>query len=167
MAFDPMQFIQATVTSPMSTAISVCPEGEWTAVVSDAGDMKDWFREAKWTDKKTGEPRSAAAMSIPFLITDAKPRGILKKKPEESLFASMDFFLDIDSQGGLDTSEGKNTKLGQLRKALSQNDVGMPWSFSMLRGAGPVIVKVVQESFDPNDPTRKAARIVKVTKIPF
>jgi hypothetical protein len=102
MAFDPMQFIQATVTSPMSTAISVCPEGEWTAVVSDAGDMKDWFREAKWTDKKTGEPRSAAAMSIPFLITDAKPRGILKKKPEESLFASMDFFLAKERTPSLD-----------------------------------------------------------------
>lgn len=158
--FDPSQFINATVNSPMSTAVVVCPEGEWTAVVSDDGDLSDWFSEVEWKDKKTGEQRSAPKVSIPFKITDQRAFTIGKR---DSFYVTLDSFIDLDSSGNMSTEEGKNVKIGQLRAALGQNTPG--WNFSMLRGAGPVVVKVYQESYDKNDPTRKAARVARVMKL--
>jgi hypothetical protein len=165
--FDPSQFVNATVTSPMSTSVIVCPEGEWKAIVSDEGDLKEWFRLVEWKDKKNGEDRSSPAVRIPFKIIDQRAKDILSKpgQPfERDLYASMDSFLDLDSAGNPDVSEGKNVKLGQLRKALDQNNPGQTWGFQMLRGAGPVIVKVAQRS-DEKDPNRKFADVVRVLKL--
>lgn len=165
MSFNAEQFINSTVNAPMSTATIVCPEGEWTAVISDEGDLADWFRTVEWKDKKSGADRSSPAIRIPFLITDQRARAIAKRSDDAKLYAYMDSFLDLDHDGNLDTSEGKNVKLGALRAALGQNNAGTPWTFSMLRGAGPVIVKVSQRSFDDKDPSRKAADVVRVLRM--
>jgi hypothetical protein len=165
MSFDPSQFINTTVQGPMSTAYVVCPEGEWRAVVSDDGEINSWFREVKWNDKQTGQEKTAVGVKIPFRIIDEKARQIAKRGPEEKLYAFLDAFLDIDAQGGLDLSEGKNVKLGQLRNALGQNAAGQAWSFGMLRGAGPLVVKVKQDSFDKSDPSRKSATVVGFAKL--
>jgi len=165
MAFDADKFLSSNTVGPMSTQITPCPEGTFTAVVSGDGDIKDWFREVEWKDKKTGEPRSAQAVRIPFLITDD---GVRAKLSRDTVIVPYDIFLDLiygktsNDPDTLDTGEGKNVKLGQLRAALGQNNPN--WNFSQLRGAGPVMVKVSQRS-DSRDPQVKYAQVERVAPV--
>ena len=75
----------------------------------------------------------------------------------------MNCWLDLNEDGsGLDLSEGKNVSLGRLRKALDQNSGA--WNPMMMKGKGPLMVKVTQRS-DKNDPTIKYAEVARVSKI--
>lgn len=159
MAFDAKKFVADASVPPMSTQFLACPEGTYTATISDDGDIDDWFREVEWKDKKTGEPRSAAAVRIPFLVTDS---GVKAQLGRDSIIVPYDVFLDVTGDGKLDTSEGKNVRIGQLREALGQNNSN--WGWSMLRGAGPVMIKVSQRS-DPKDPQIKYAQVDRVAKV--
>ena len=157
--FDMDKFLASNTVGPMSTQITPCPEGTYTAVISGDGDIKEWFRPVEWKDKKTGEPRRADAVRIPFLITDD---GVRAKLGRETVIVPYDVFLDLTADDKFDTSEGKNVKIGQLREALGQN--GANWNFTQLRGAGPVMVKVSQRS-DSKDPQTKYAQIDRVAKV--
>lgn len=160
MPFDPDTFLNQDTSGPLATTIRPAPEGEYQAVVSADGEQKDWFREAEWEDKKTGEHRSAPVAEIPMEITDPRIKAALPER--DRVIVPFKFFLDM-KDGRLDTGPDKNIRLGQLRAALGQNGPG-PWNWSMLRGAGPVLVKVTQRS-DPKDPERKFAEVTKVTRI--
>lgn len=160
MAFNARQFLDQTVTAPMSTMVTPCPEGEWQARVIDEGNIEEWFREAEWTDKSTGEARSSPTARIPFIIIDQRPLQMLKR---EKLIVPYDIFLDVTPDGRLDTGEDKNVRLGALRAALGQN-ADTSWGFSKLWGAGPCIVKVSHRS-DAKDPLRKFAQVDRVAKL--
>lgn len=159
MAFDAKAFASATLDTPLSTSIVPCPEGIYTAVIDGDGDIDDWFREVKWTDKKTGNERTAQSLRIPFKITDSGVQTALKR---ETVIVPYDIFLDLTKEGRLDSSEGRNVKLGQIFAALGMNGPGA--SIMNLRGAGPLMVKVSQRS-DTKDPQLKYAQVDRVAKI--
>ena len=74
------------------------------------------------------------------------------------------FFLDIDPiTGQLKNGPEDNVSLGQRREALGLNGVGA-FSPSMLRGAGPAMVKIVHRP-DDRDPTRKYAEIGRCARL--
>ena len=75
----------------------------------------------------------------------------------------MTIWLDVRADGaGLDMSEGKNVGLGRLRAALDQNSGA--WNPLMMKGKGPVMIKVGQRS-DKNDPTVKYAEVQRIAKL--
>lgn len=51
-------------------------------------------------------------------------------------------FLDTEADGSISFGPNKNIRLGRTREACGQNDPKKPWNFNMLRGAGPVLLKV-------------------------
>lgn len=51
-------------------------------------------------------------------------------------------FLDVEKDGSLSFGPNKNVRLGRTREAVGQNDPKKPWNFNMLRGGGPVLLKV-------------------------
>jgi hypothetical protein len=89
---------------------------------------------------------------------DQMPNQILKR---DKVLVPMNIWLDVNGEA-LDLSEGKNVGLGRLRKALDQNDGA--WNPLMMKGRGPVMIKVTQRS-DKNDPTQKYAEVNRVSKI--
>ncbi len=140
--FNATDFLNSTVSGPMSTSIPPVPEGEWRAMVDDS----DKFVEFREVNTRNG-PRPIA--TIWFSIVDDACRAQLGR---DTVRIKHDIWLDLTPSGSIDTGEGKNVKLGQLRAALGQNDGS--WSFGQLRGAGPVIVKTVQrqnEKLQPDD----------------
>ena len=157
MAFDAEKFLNQTVNDPMSTSVIPCPEGEFKAFVDD-GDKAVSFREG-------GTDRNGNALSpqcvVLFAITgDQLPNQILKR---DKVLVPMNCWLDITEDGNsLDLSEGKNVGLGRIRKALDQNEGS--WNPLMMKGKGPVMIKVGQRS-DKNDPTIKYGEVTRVAKI--
>jgi hypothetical protein len=156
MAFDADKFLNQVVTEPMSTVTVPCPEGEYKAFVDD-GDKGVTFREGG-TDRN-GNELSPQCIVLFAIFGDQIPNQQLKR---EKVFVPMNIWLDVTGDA-LDLSEGKNVGLGRLRKALDQNE-DRSWSPLMMKGKGPVMIKVTQRS-DKNDPTQKYAEVSRVSRI--
>jgi len=156
--FDPSTFLSQTVDAEMDTTIKQCPEGEFRAMIDDFDNNAfDSFEGKK--EKTAG--RTFVTFKPPFVIQDAAVAAELER--DKVVVYHKGIFLDFNEQGQLDTGKGKNVDLGRLRESVNQNQAG-PWSFDMLKGAGPVMVKVVHEAAK-DDPERKYARVTKVTRI--
>src|SRR5258706_8844783 len=153
MAFNAEKFLHSTVSAPMSTVVLVCPEGEYKAFIDD-GDKAITFRDG---DKAKNLSPQAVVL---FSILDEEVRKQLKR---EKVLVPMNCWLDLDEAGeDLDLSEGKNVSLGRLRKAVDQNEGA--WNPMMLKGKGPLMVKVTNRS-DKNDPIVKYAEVSRVSRI--
>ena len=155
MSFNAEAFLNQTVSGPMSTITIPCPEGEFKAFVDD-GDNAISFQEGG-LDRNGNElsPR----MKVNFAITgDQLPNQQLKR---DKVIVAMNIWLDVDGDK-IATEEGKNVGLGRLRKALDQNDGA--WNPLMMKGKGPVMIKVGQRS-DRNDPSQKYAEVTRVSAI--
>lgn len=156
MDFDPNAFMEQAVDAPLATSPTLCPEGQWQAVIDDFDTSERYFREI------TSEKGTFHIFSCPFVIQD---EGVKQQTGRDKVVVSMDMFLDIDPATGQLRSEGDaNWQLGRVKEAVGQKDV-IPWGFGMLRGAGPVLVNVRHRQIDQNDPERKAAEVNRVVRI--
>lgn len=161
MVFDPKQFLNLTVSGPMATKITPAPEGEWLCNISTKTPVAEWFDEAEWKDKKSGQTKTQPTCKVPVEIVDPRAKELVKR---ETLMVSYDMFLDLLPNGQLDTSEDKNVRLGALREALGQNNEPS-WTFERLYGAGPFMAKVVHQKDDrrPDDTFAKISRVARVS----
>jgi hypothetical protein len=156
MPFDADKFLNSTITESMSTATVPCPEGEFQAFVDD-GDKAIAFREGG--KDRNGNDLSPQCVVLFASMGNQMPNQILKR---DKVLVPLNCWLDIDDQGNLDVSEGKNVGLGRLRKALDMNEGA--WSPLSMKGKGPVMIKVSQRA-DKNDPTIKYGEVARVAKI--
>lgn len=156
MAFDPSKFSQP-ITGAMSTEYEIVPEGDFTLMVGDY-DEATWFRSQTFTNDD-GTTRDAVSVSIPMEILDDNVRA---KMGRERVFSRYQFFLDMDAEGNIDFTQGKNVKLGRLRQVLDQNDPSLAWSFPLLAGKGPFKGHNKVTSSKKN-PEQKFAEISRVT----
>lgn len=72
-------------------------------------------------------------------------------------------FLDVEKDGSLSFGPNKNVRLGRTREAVGQNDPKAKWNFNMLRGQGPVLLKV-SHRFNKQTGEGPFAQIDRVTK---
>jgi len=155
MPFDADKFLNQTINDSMSTITIPCPEGEYKAFVDD-GEKAITFREGGLD--RNGNELSPQCVVLFAIMGDQLPNQVLKR---DKVMVPMSIWLDVKNDA-LDLTEGKNVGLGRLRKALDQNDGA--WSPMMMKGRGPVMVKVTQRS-DKNEPTQKYAEVSRVSKI--
>lgn len=154
MSFDVDAFMNTTVDAPMSTEVAKTPEGEFRVVIGQI--TSENFKVIQVNDDKApGGKRDAHLLSVPFIIRDQE---INVKADRDTIVHNESFFLDF-KDGGLDTGEGKNVKLGQLRAALDQNVPG--WSPMHLANAGPLMIAVKHA---PGKGANAGKTFVNVTK---
>lgn len=161
--FNAAEFMQSTIDQPMETEYQLCPEGTFPAMIADfdekAVDRVD-FNYKK--GPKAGQPGSMVKFNCPFSIQDAT---VLAKMGRDNVQVEWQMILDVNELGQLDFGKDKNVKLGQLRDAVDQNKPGA-WGVFSLRGAGPLLVKVVHETFTRKDGTEgTAARVTRAVRI--
>lgn len=127
MKFDKETFLSTHIEAPMETKFTPLPEDDYRAVIDDID----------FVEMGQGENKSNVLVVV-FAVLDAKAREFMKMdKPT----VKHNIFLDFESDGRLSFGTNKNIGLGMLRDALGQN-TGAPWNFNMLRGAGPVLLKI-------------------------
>ena len=115
-AFDPDSFLSTTTEDANETSFRPIPEGEYNAVITKL-------------DVRT--PKESTILDITWSVDDETARvetGMDDPQVRQSVF------LDINTQGGLESGANKNVQLGRLREALGQNLTGQPWAPSMLEG---------------------------------
>lgn len=125
---DPSDFLNQTVTGAFSTQRIPIPKGEYPAMIKDLGH--------RTMDSKDNPGTIVHMLDVTYGIDDANVKEVTGL-PEPSVRQTV--FLDLDANGQLDTSKGKNVQLGRLREAAGQNDPNTPWSFGMLKGAALVV----------------------------
>lgn len=158
--FDPSTFMNETIDAPKGdTTIQQCPEGEFRAMIDDFDENAFRNFDAKEGSKSAG--KNFTVFQPMFVIQDAAVQAELER--EKVSVPHRGIFLDFDSSGALDFSKGKNVDLNRLREAVGQNEAGQ-WNFSMLKGAGPVMVQVKQIA-DKDDPEKKFSKVTKVVAI--
>jgi hypothetical protein len=163
MSFDPDTFMQQTVDAPLATEYVLAPQGEYLASIDDF--ESDAIEQIHFDYKKgprAGTPGTMTKLTLPFIINDDTVKASLGR---DKVVVSKQLILDIDEKGDLDYATGRNVELGRIRDAVGQNGNG-PWSISQLRGAGPVMVKVVHIEFERRDGTKgKRAEIERVVRV--
>lgn len=129
--FNPDTFINADYDTGSTQALLV-PEGEYMFQMSTEEPAK-WIRGGEYDDKKTGEHKTWTRFEP---LCECLDDGMRAKMGRDKVLVPFDGgFLDLDNNGRLDMSAGKNVKLNQLRDALGQNTPG--WQLAKLQGAGP------------------------------
>jgi hypothetical protein len=147
--FDPDSFLASTVDSANDTTVQPLSPGEYNAQVEE---LK--FREVTGKD---GDPRY-----ILDVIYDILDDGAKKELGREKITVRQTLWLDVTSQGQLDTAKGKNISLGRLRSAAGLNDPGKPFAPVNLKGC---VVKVQTTlRADNRDPSIQYAEVKSVGK---
>lgn len=132
--FDMDAFMNAAEeTAALDTEYRPVPQGKYLAVVE-----KVEGRRTTYTDKKTGEEKVATNLDVTWDIQDDQVKLDLQR---EKVTVRQGLFLELNPQGKIDTSPGKNVRLGRLRAALGQNTPG-PWSPMSMQGCGPCYITV-------------------------
>jgi hypothetical protein len=158
--FDARQFLNQTVSTSMATSVKPPPEGEWKAMVSTQIPIEEWFGEATWKDKSTGQDKTTPTVKIPFEIVDDTARALAQR---EKIIVYYDCFLDLNPDGTLATGDDKNVRIGALREALGQNQES-DWTFQRFFGAGPFMAKINHQT-NKNNPDEKFGRVGRVSRI--
>ena len=127
-SFDPETFMHSEVEGKMEVTFTPVPEGEFGAYIDDI--------EAASVETKNGP---APVLYVTYAITDEE---VKEQIDLDHPTVRQTVWLDFDDSGALSFSTNKNVRLGRIREATGQNVDGEPWSPSMLKGAGPVTVKV-------------------------
>lgn len=122
MSFDADSFLNSAVTGTNSTKIIPCPVGEYPGVI-DSLKARQWQSQ---DGTKTG-----VALDVIWIVEDD---GARQATGRESVTVKQGVMLDLDPNGALDMSEGKNVGLGRLRAATGLNNEGEAFSFNMLPG---------------------------------
>lgn len=158
--FDPNAFLQETITAEGSTKVELIPQGEYVAFVANSDDLSKWFRQNEITKgDRAGEMITAA--KIPFRLDNP---ALQEKLGRNALNVVMDCVIDLTPDGKLDMGKSKNTRLNRLRAALGQNSADKPWSWAMLPGSGPLMVKVTHRQ-DPKDSSKYYEEVADVSPI--
>ncbi len=141
MLFNAEDFLNQTTEAAMQDKWTEVPEGEYAASIGDGpNDVTVEGIQGKKDTSKT-YPR----LTIYYSIIDE----VLKQKlGKESIRVRQQFLLDMDDTGRLAFGVDRNVRLGQVRAATGLNNPGMAFSLGMLKGKGPVRVKVKQRTAD-------------------
>lgn len=156
-SFDPQSFLNSQTFQEGSTKISPFPDGDYIAVIEKI-DARSGI-----IGKGDRQGEQWVAIEATFKLTDYTSgdlEEIARNIGREDKLVRQSYFIDIDSNGGIDMSEGKNLRLNRLREAVGQNVSGQPWSPNMLQGAGPLVIRVVQDPRE-DDPETVYNRVTR------
>jgi hypothetical protein len=163
MDFNPEDFMNQTVDQPLDFERTMVPEGEFKGSVGDF--TSEAFETITFTYKRgpnAGQEGAMHKFTCPIIIDDPQ---VAAKMQQETPRVYMNCTLDFDDQGKLEFGPNKNIDLGKLRHAVGQNNAG-PWSISMLRGAGPFMVKIQHRTGKRKDGTEfKVAEPIRFAPI--
>lgn len=147
--FNAEDFLNQTIEDAGQTALRICPEGSFAAVLQDI--KIEQFRGKKDPSKVYTKA------SLRWSVEDDAARAELKR---DSIVVFQDIFIDLTAAGRIDTADDKNLALWRVRDALGQNVPKKEWKPSMMLG-GLATITVVHETV--NDSI--VARVGKVKPI--
>lgn len=153
--FNEDEFLGSTVTGATSTRRKNLPPGTYIALIKDLG-TRDTV--GKPGSKRAGEKFYWLDAELEVQLAGTPAAAELKR---DTYRLTHSLGLELTESGALDMSEGANVYLGQLRKALGQNDPSRPWRPRDMVG-NLIRIEVTNEP-DANDSERVYDRVKNVS----
>lgn len=125
--FDKETFLSQTVEGEMETKFTPVPINEYDSYIDDI--------DVKMPDEGSD---NSPILLVKHKILDDK---LKEELGMEDIIVTDTVFLDVEPDGSLSRGINKNVKLGKYREACGQNN-GKAWSPMMMRGVGPLRIKV-------------------------
>ena len=144
--FDADTFLSTQTTEKTASHYTPIPEGEYQAMIEDVV-----VRQPK---------EGMLILDVTYSILDENVKAQLGL---ERATARQSIFLDLAPSGGLAVGPNKNVRLGKVREAAGQN-TGKPWAPAMLRGAGPMLIKI-KHRVDQDDPDTVYTDVARVAPL--
>lgn len=145
--FDPNTFLNQELSGANEVKYTPVPEGEYKAYIDDLG-----------TDSYKDAP--ILIITYALLDDDGKLKNLLGlEKPT----LQDRIFLDVNEDNSIAFGPNKNVRLGRVREAVGQNDPKKKWNFNMLRGAGPVLLRI-SHTYDKTTGEGPYSRVERVVK---
>lgn len=150
--FDPVIFEQMILEEANETEFTPVPAGDYQGFVQSA---KVRAMEIK-KGRRAGQTVPILTVTYALEDNDGKLKELLGR---DIPTVRQDIWLDVNDTGGLSFGPNMNVQLGKLRDAVGMNKKGKPFSFTMLEGAGPLLIHVVNEEY--NDVIRDRVKSVQ------
>lgn len=122
MSFDPQSFLDSSISGSNDTKVIPVPVGDYMGII-------DKVMPRQWQSKDGSQ--TGIALDVFWLVEDQGVKDFLGR---DTVTCKQGIMLDLNPQGGLDMSKGKNIGLGRLREAVGKNNEGEAFSFAMLPG---------------------------------
>lgn len=138
--FDPAVFEQMTIDQANETESTPIPEGDYQGIIDS--------QAITGITLNRGE---RAGQVVPILRVTYEldvPEEVKKELNRDKVLARQDIWLDVTENGSLSFGPNTNLGLGRLRDAVGLNKPGVPFSFGMLEGQGPVMVHISHRHTD-------------------
>ncbi len=158
--FNKELFLAQEITESLDVARTLFPQGE---CVGQRIEEITIHEPKTYTDKDTNEEKEGSPqLELKILVREdhaERIRNELGYAADRPVYFTYRFYLDLDESGLLASGPNKNIPLGQVRAAVGQNEAGVPWSFSNLRGAGPIAFVVRHEKWEKNGKEGTSERV--------
>jgi hypothetical protein len=164
------KFMSSGTNSALSTERTLVPAGQYLLTILDDVGSEEYrtvhLRKGV-SHSRDGEPRPWMLMNVPCQIQQRLDDP--SDQTCQGRLVTYTLFLDLKFNGeeiqGLDTAPGANIKLGKLREAVNQNNVGEDWTPHNL--GGQVLVGDVRHNTRTvNGEERTYAEVVAVAPTP-
>jgi hypothetical protein len=136
--FNPAQFVDMEIDKEMVKRPPL-PEGDYTAMIGEVN-------AAPWTSQKDSS-KSGIRYVVPLKIQVPPDVKASLGIDTDTIQLTDSIMLDLNENGGIDTSPGKNNGLRRYREALGMNKPGEPFSARRMQGQ-PLLVKIKHEIYE-------------------
>ena len=142
MNFDPQAFLDLPVDEAFERRPPI-PAKDYTAIIQDV-QARQWQSKDKYN--ADGTPKSGIAYDVTLSLQiplDVREMTGLKT---DTLTLKDSIMLDLNDQGGIDTSAGANRQLRNYREALDMNKPGVAFRAREMTGR-MLLVRVKHEEY--------------------
>lgn len=153
--FDADAFLSDQVEGSMSTKSEPVPEGDYRSVIHDV-------EKPRLVSPGPGQDFKAFVnMNVTHRIDDP---ALAEKLGRKEVLVRQQVAIELGPDGKPSREKGTNIALGALREAVGQNDANLKWNPLMLKGAGPLIIKVKHRK-DRKDESIIYAEVARTAKV--
>jgi len=158
--FDPIAFLDMPIDQPLERRPPL-PARDYTAVIQSVSTRR-WASKDKYDD--TGNLKSGIAIDLELAIQIPQEIKEAVGIDKDSMVLKDSIMLDLNAQGGIDTSKGKNNALRRYREALDMNKAGE--TFKIAAMAGRLLLARVKHEEYPAGSGNLLEKIDSVAKLP-
>ncbi len=152
--FDADSFLSTQVEGSMSTKSEPVPEGDYRSVITEV-------EKPRLVQPGVGQDfKPFVNMNVTHKIDDP---ALAEKLGRKEVLVRQQLAIELGTDGKPSREKGTNIGLGALREALGQNDPSKPWNPLMLKGAGPLMIKVKHRR-DKKDESVIYAEVARTAK---
>jgi hypothetical protein len=158
--FDPIAFLDMPIDQVLERRAPL-PARDYVAVIQSINTRR-WSSKDKYDD--SGNLKAGIAIDVELAVQIPQEIKEAAGLDKDSMVLKDSIMLDLNAQGGIDTSKGKNNALRRYREALDMNKPGETFKIAAMAGR-MLLARVTHEEY-PAGSGNLLEKIGTISKLP-